>query len=223
MPRILKTDFNGDPNLGLHAAVTEDYCLIDPSLADSCYRKVKDTLDVEAVKTTAAGSRMAGIFCASNSNGVALPKNIEEEEKELLDGHGINYEVIDARQTALGNLILVNDKACFIPDILERHKEKLEKCFDVPVMVGEISGLNLLGNSAVVTNEGLLCHRDASDDEMEKLEDGFELICGRGTANFGMPFVGACIIANSEGALVGIDTTGPELGRIYEALLAQEE
>lgn len=223
MPPILKTDFNGDPNLGLHTTVTEDYCLIDPSLADSCYRKVKDTLNVEVIKTTAAGSRMVGIFCASNSNGVVVPKNIENNEIELIEDKGLKYRVINSKQTALGNLILVNDDICLIPKFLKNYSKGLEGCFGVPVEVAEIAGLDLLGTCGVVTNRGLLCHRDASEDEMTNLEGLFGLECGRGTVNFGMPLVGACVIANSKGALTGIDTTGPELGRIHEALLAQEE
>ena len=40
-----------------------------------------------------------------------------------------------------------------------------------------------------------------------------------GTVNFGMPLVGAGIVATSSGAICGRQSTGVELGRIEEALI----
>jgi translation initiation factor 6 len=39
-----------------------------------------------------------------------------------------------------------------------------------------------------------------------------------GTVNFGLPLVGAGIVANSNGAVCGRQSTGVELGRMEEAL-----
>jgi len=39
-----------------------------------------------------------------------------------------------------------------------------------------------------------------------------------GTVNFGSPLVGSGILANSRGYVAGDETTGPELGRIEDAL-----
>jgi len=36
--------------------------------------------------------------------------------------------------------------------------------------------------------------------------------------NFGIPLIGAALLANSKGFAVGAETTGPELGRIVDAL-----
>lgn len=223
MASVKKTNFDGDPNLGLHAECTENFCIMDPSLSEKCYRRVSETLEVEVIKAPVASSRMCGIFCAANSQGVVLPRNVEENEKKLLEDKDIKFKVIDSKQTALGNLILVNDDFGFISEKLEPVKEDIKDCFEVTLRTAEIAGLDLLGTSGVVTNEGLLCHRDVSEDEMEFLEEKFDLTCGRGTANFGMPFVGASIVANSKGILVSSRTTGPELGRIRESLLPENE
>ena len=62
-------------------------------------------------------------------------------------------------------------------------------------------------------------HPLADDEELEWIKDVLKIDCiGRGTANKGVTSVGACIIANSKGAIVGGDTTGPELLRIEDAL-----
>lgn len=219
MTSIEKINFDGDSSLGLHAEATEDYCIVDPSLSGKCYDAIKRVLSVDPIKTPMVNSRMVGIFCASNSEGVTLPKNVGKSEKKVLEDRGIDFKVLDTKQTALGNLVLVNDEACLISEKLEDVKEDLSSFFDVPVQVGEIGALDLVGSVAVVTNSGLLCHRDTSEEEMELLEEFFGLECGRGTVNFGMPFVGSCIVANSKGVLVSEKTTGPELGRVQESLL----
>ncbi|MFP4115954.1 MAG: translation initiation factor IF-6 [Candidatus Aenigmatarchaeota archaeon] len=221
MTDIKRTNFDGDPNLGLHAETTDEFCIMDPGLSEGCYRPVEEVLEVGVVKTAVSGSSMPGIFCAANSKGIALPRNVEEVEKERLEELGLDYKVIKSRQTALGNLILVNDDVCFISERLEDVKEDLENLFGVPVYSGTVAGTDLMGSSSVVTNQGLLCHRDVTDGEMDLLEEKFGLECGRGTVNFGVPFVGACIIANSKGVLVSEGTTGPELGRIEQALILQ--
>ncbi len=218
MVNIQRTNFDGDPNLGLHTEPTEDLCIVDPGLSKKCYRRIRDVLGVEVLKTTVAGSSMPGIFCAANSNGVALPKNTEEEEKEFFDNHGIEWKILEAKHTALGNLIMVNDSACVVSQRLMDSKKDLENLFGVPVVSGSIAGRDLLGSSSVVTNRGLLTHRDTTESEMEYLEEIFDLECGIGTVGFGVPFVGACIVANTEGILISEDTTGPEMGRIQQAL-----
>lgn len=223
MVDIKKTNFDGDPNLGLHAEATDQFCIMDPGLSAKCYQKMEDVLEVDVVKTPMAGSSMPGIFCAANSRGVALPRNTEEREKKRLDQAGLKYKVVETKQTALGNLILVNDSACVISQRLEDAKDELEDLFGVPVSVGKIAGKDLVGSSSVVTNKGLLSHRDTTEDEMKLLEEKFGLECGRGTVNFGVPFVGACIVANSNGVLVSEDTTGPEIGRVEQALILQED
>ncbi len=219
MSNIQRTKFDGDSNLGLHTVVTDEICIMNPGLSKKCYTRIKEVLGVDVLKTTLAGSSMPGIFCAANSNGVALPRNVEEDEKEILTEEGLDWKVIETKETALGNLIMVNDSMCIVSEKLMETKEELEDLFEVPVFSGEIAGKDLLGSSSVVTNKGILCHRDASEDEMEFIEDKFQIECGRGTVGFGVPFVGACIAANSKGVLVSEDTTGPELGRVEEALI----
>ncbi len=223
MVNIRRIGFDGDSNLGLHAVTTDEFCIIDPGLSKKCYREAEDVLETEIVKTTVAGSSMLGIFCAANRNGVVLPRNAEEIEKDVLKKAGLNFKILDTKQTALGNLILVNNRACVISERLEDVKDDLEELFQVPVHVGKVAGKDLVGSSSVVTNRGLLSHRDTTEAEMEFLEDIFGLECGRGTVNFGVPFVGACIVANDSGVLVSEDTTGPELGRVEQALVLQSK
>jgi translation initiation factor 6 len=85
-------------------------------------------------------------------------------------------------------------------------------------MKGTVGGLKTVGMAAIATNQGILVHPRTSEAELKVLEDLFGLPVDVGTVNFSSPLVGSGILANSKGYLAGADTTGPELGRIDEAL-----
>jgi translation initiation factor 6 len=68
------------------------------------------------------------------------------------------------------------------------------------------------------TNRGILVHPRASVSEIDQLENLFGLSVDIGTVNFGSPLIGSGLLANSHGYLAGSETTGPELGRIEDAL-----
>ena len=61
-------------------------------------------------------------------------------------------------------------------------------------------------------------HRDTISEEIDFIEDFFKVEANIGTVCKGMPLVGACGIANSQGVMVGESTTGPEMARIEESL-----
>ena len=95
---------------------------------------------------------------------------------------------------------------------------QIEDALDVEVMRGTIAGLKTVGSAAVITNRGGICHPKVKDEELEFLNSLFKIDIVLGTANYGTPLVGACIIANSKGAITGNTTTGIELGRIEDGL-----
>ena len=85
-------------------------------------------------------------------------------------------------------------------------------------MKGTIGGLKTVGMAAVATNKGLLVHPRVSEAELAVLDDLFGLPVDVGTVNFGSPQVGSGLLANSKGYLAGEETSGPEMGRIEDAL-----
>ena len=70
----------------------------------------------------------------------------------------------------------------------------------------------------MATNKGLLVHPRISEEEIAVLEALFGLPVDVGTVNLGSPLVGSGVLANSHGYFAGIGTSGPELGRIEDAL-----
>ena len=81
-----------------------------------------------------------------------------------------------------------------------------------------IAGINTVGSICRATNIGCVCHADASDDEMQLIQDVLKVEPIRTTVNHGVRMVGAGILANSKGALIGDDTTPIEMGKIEEGL-----
>ena len=218
MVHIERTNFRGDPNLGFYAIPTDDFCIVGKGLMSKNIKKIEEILKVEVVKATISGSEMIGLFSAANKNGIVLPKIVEDKEIEFFKKMGLNVFVAKVKPTAMGNLILVNDKGCIISKDLKGLKKEIEDCFGVPVEVGTIAGLSVVGSAGYVTNQGLLVHRDCKEDEMKMLEDVLKVEGDIGTVSFGSPFVGASIVANSNGFLVSEQTSGPELQRVDEAL-----
>ena len=63
-----------------------------------------------------------------------------------------------------------------------------------------------------------MCHADSTDEDMELIMDVLKVEAIRSTVNHGARMVGAGILANSKGALIGDDTTPIEMGKIEEGL-----
>lgn len=207
--KFLKTNFKGDPNIGLYGFATDKYCLLGlkPGKIDVLQTK----LEVSSI----AGTNLVGIFAVGNKNGILLPKIVEDYEIKKLKKL-FNIEIIDSRKTALGNLIVCNDKGCLIPDYFKKFKKQIQDALNVEVETGTLAGLNLLGSCARASNKGCLCHIDSDKKELEKIKDILKVKTDVGTVGYGNPFIKAGIVVNSKGVLISNIATGPELDRIFE-------
>ena len=209
-------NFSGDPNLGLYSFATDEICLIPP-LKKWVENEIKKSLDVKTVKTSLAGTNILGIFAAGNSNGLLLPEIARKQELENLKKH-TEVLVLKGKYTALGNLILANDKGCIISEKIKKYKPDIEDFLHVKVTVHEIADLEIVGSLALATNKGCLVSKIATKKDLEIIEKVLEVKAGFATVNFGSIFVKSGLLANSKGALIGDHTTGPEIQNITEML-----
>ena len=216
---ILRTRFNGNPNIGLFGIATDEYCIIGSRLNKNMIEDIEKALKVPVIQTTICGTEMAGVFCAANSRCLLVPSIIFDNEIETLKKHKINYEIIKTRHTALGNNILCNDKGCVVSKDLEKEAiKKIEKALEVKAVKSRISGLDIIGSTAVLNSKGCLAHEDIKKEEKELIENILKIKCETGTISFGSPYIKAGIIANSNGFIISKSSGGPEIANADEAL-----
>jgi len=206
------TSFNGDPNLGMYGFATNKYILLGSGIFK---KELEDKLNAKIINTTISGTNLVGLFCAGNSDKIIVPNIIEKHELEFLK-EKLSVHVLESRYTAIGNLILLNDKGCIISPLLERHKIELEEFLGMKCQLSSVAGLNVTGSAALCNNNSCVVHPNSTREEMETIEKVLGVNTGIATANFGSPFLGACLLANDYGIIASEQTTGPELSMIDE-------
>lgn len=105
-----------------------------------------------------------------------------------------------------------------ISPLIKKHKKEIEKFFGVQCETSTIAGMNIVGNLGFATNKGCLLHPKAREKEKRVIEKTLDVDADICTVNFGSPYPGAGLIANSNGFVVSERTSGPELGRITDVL-----
>ncbi|MCS4542180.1 MAG: translation initiation factor IF-6 [Euryarchaeota archaeon] len=213
-------DFAGNPNIGVFAAATDKDVLLPPILSNKAVKIIENVLKVPAIRTNLCGSNLIGVFSVGNNNGLVVSRfALNEEIKFLKERIKSNVEPLPDKHTAVGNLVLANDYGAIANPLLSKTAIKvLEETLGVEVVKGTIAKMRTIGSVAVATNKGVLAHPNATEEELKWLEEILKVPANVGTVNRGTPYVGACMIANVEGAVVGSLTTGPELARIEDTL-----
>ena len=104
--------------------------------------------------------------------------------------------------------------ALVYPNLEDEVVKVIRDSLGVEVVKRSIGGISSVGTVVAVTDVGGLVHPDATDEEIEFLRDLFKVPFRTGTVNFGVSFVRTGLVVNSKGAIVGNDTSGPEIARI---------
>jgi translation initiation factor 6 len=204
----------GETFVGLIGLATDKYAILSPQFRQD------DALGVPTLKTKAYGTNLIGMFCQGNSNGILLPYFVTNEElqavKDFASKLGVAVGRVNEKYTALGNMIACNDRAAFVADEIRDYKE-IKDVLGVEVLCGDIGGRMEIGAYVLPTNKGFIAHPDA-EKKLQELESIFKVKGMVGTVNCGVPYVKSGLIANSNGYITGMRTTGIELQRIEDAL-----
>ena len=217
---MLRAALSGSSYVGVFARATDDCVLVRPDMDDGLVAEFEAELEVPAVATTVAGSGTVGALAAGNENGVLVSSRVTDRERERIESAtDLSVHELPGRINAAGNVVLANDAGAYVhPDLSREAVRAVEDALDVPVERGDLAGVRTVGTAAVVTSRGVLCHPKSTDEELDYLEDLLGVPADIGTINYGGPLVGSGLVANSFGYVAGNDTTGPELGRIEDAL-----
>src|SRR3989338_9349892 len=130
MQNILRTNFDGEPNIGLYGFASDSYCFTG---ADRYAAKLKDTLKVPVHVVHFLNMDLAKIFCAGNSRGIVTPKVIKDfdsEEVEKIRKHA-DMLSIDTVYSSVGHLVLMTDSGLVLSPLLQRHRTEMSRFFGI--------------------------------------------------------------------------------------------
>lgn len=213
-----RTLVNGSPYLGVYLRVGEGFAIVPDDTPRSVERDVARLLDVNVVRTTVLDCEVVGALVAANSRGIVVGGEIDARERRVLEAIA-PVTVVAHRQNALGNNILTNDTGALAhPEFSDEAVAALRQGLGVRVERGTIAGLGTVGMAGVATNRGVVVHPRATEKEAAHLGELLGVPVHRSTANFGVPIVGACVVGNSHGFIVGRPTTPVEIVHLQEGL-----
>jgi len=220
---LLQRDLFNSPYAGVFGTTNDVLTLIPPGIPKDDMEAISGALGTTVEPVTIGGSRVVGTLVAMNSQGLLVSNIVTSRELEKLEKLASDFNlrlgVISDRSNAIGNNFLVNDKGGFCNERLgSQTRELAQEILGVEITPKSLNQMDTLGMIGCVTNKGGLCHPDIAVQDREMMERILEVPIMEGTVNFGMPLVGAGVVASSKGAVCGRQSTGVELGRVEEAL-----
>lgn len=219
MPQITLA-LDGDPNIGLYGFATDTYAIAGGSHG-SVRKSLEEALEVPLHDLHLLKLDLVKLFLAGNSSHLIVPNFLPDSDMKSVSDLAmkLGLELIKLDTTrAVGNLIVLNNRGALLSPLLERHKPQLERALGLDCVVSSIAGLWIIGSAALTTSQGCLVHPQITEPEAKAVEKVLQVKLEVGTVNFGSPYPGSGIIANSKGFVAGEACSGIELGRIAEAL-----
>jgi len=221
MGSLYREDFFGSADIGIFTVVTSRYAIVPPELGAKKLATLERELGVEVIRTPILGTSIVGVFLAANSSGMVLPHLALQEEVERISSamDSVNILLLRSRVTAMGNLILANDRGAIVsPEFTGREADQISETLGVPVVRSRIVGRSYVGSIGVATNLGALIHVESDAEDLRIVSDVLKVPADIGTVNGGVTFVRSGLVANDRGAAMGARTTGPEMVAISRAL-----
>ncbi len=212
------SSYGGNPYLGVYCVSNDSLALMPSDAHPSLVEDSGQALGAETVKLTMSSCHILGSLVAMNSNGIVVTNQAESAEIRKLEEH-LPVLKLEDRLNAAGNNILINDHGAVVNrNFRPGTIEALEDFLGLECVRLRVAGMDTVGSVCRVTNKGGICHPKASEREVSVLSEALNVDFSPITLNYGSARVGACIVANSHGALVGETSTPIELGRLEDAL-----
>ncbi len=213
-------DIYRSPNIGIFLRGNDKYLLVPKGLAQTKSDKLCESLQVTAVPASIGESRLLGALASMNGNGVMVSRLAEESEiREIQAATGMNVSRLDSKLTAVGNLMAVNDRFALVSPALDsRALSQVRDVMGTEVERTPIGEYHQVGSLVVATNRGAAVYPGLDEKEVGRIGMMLGVEAYPTSVNRGVPYVASGLIANSRNAVVGSQTTGPELVFITRAL-----
>ncbi len=207
-------------NIGVFLKANEKFLLVPKGLAETKIRKLSESLGVEAVPTSIGESRLLGPLVTMNGNGILVSRLAESNEMaEIESATGLNVSRLDSKFTAVGNLVAANDKCALVSPVLDAGAvSQVRDVLGTEVERMAIGDYYQVGSLVVVTNNGAAVYPGLDEQEVARIGSLLGVDAHPTSVNRGVPYVASGLVANSKNAVVGSQTTGPELVFITRAL-----
>ncbi|MCI4327864.1 MAG: translation initiation factor IF-6 [Thermoplasmata archaeon] len=213
---IARTVIEGSPYIGIHLRVSDRGAVVPPSMPRTLAHEVERIFEVPAIRTTVSESEIVGALLAWNSHGGVVGDDLDVLERKALEAV-VPITTLRTRYNALGNNILANDHGAVVhPEFSDEAIRRVEAALKVPTVRATVAGLGTVGMAAAATNRGVVVHPKTTESEAELIGSTLQVPVHRSTGNFGVPIVGACLVANSHAMLVGRPTTPVEIVHLQE-------
>lgn len=213
----LRAQFENSNEVGVFSKLTNSYALITTATSQNFYSAFESRLGgvIPLCQTTIGGNRIVGRLSAGNRRGLLLPMQTTDQELQHIRNalpDEVKVQRVEERLSALGNVICCNDYVALVhPDIERETEELIADVLGVEVFRQTVAGNVLVGSYATITNNGGLVHPQTSVQDQEELSSLLQVPLVAGTVNRGSQVIGGGMVANDWLAVVGYDTTAPEL------------
>ena len=77
---LKRVDIVGNPNIGVFILATDDVAIVPYNLLDEKAEIIKETLEVDVVKSSISGSNLIGSLAIANSNGIVVSPHVLDRE-----------------------------------------------------------------------------------------------------------------------------------------------
>ena len=216
--RVLKTNFSGNPNIGLYAYCSNKYCLVSRIVPKRQIPLIEEILGVPVFRMSIAGTSLLGAFLAGNDSCLLVPDIIFDDELRILEQNKIKYKAIHTKFTALGNNIVCNNNGAVVNEEFETGAvEDIKKALNVPVETGTIAGLNIVGSLCAANDSNAVAHHSISKREIEKAESLLKAKILATTID-NNPYVKGGIVLNNSGYLISDSAKTIEITLIDQTL-----
>lgn len=213
-------DLYRSPNIGIFLKANDKTILVPKGIASTKVEKLAADLRVEPCHTSVGGTRLLGPLIAMNNRGIIASRMIEDYEiDEISSKTGLKVARLDSRYTAVGNLVVANDHGAIVSPVLEHHAvEQVEAALGTKAHVMHIADFAQVGAMVAATNKGAAVSPRASESEGDAIAKALHVETAASSVNGGIPFPASGVVANTDNAVAGYLTTGPELVFLTRAL-----
>jgi translation initiation factor 6 len=213
-------DIYRSPNVGVFLKANDKFILVPKGLAPTKCEKLSSALGVSVVPTSIAESRLLGPLVSMNNSGILVSRLAESTElTEIRSATGMNISRLESRFTAVGNLVATNDKFAIVSPVLDSNAvSQVKDVLGTEVEQMPVGEYTQVGSLIVATNRGAAVYPGLSEQEVGRIGSLLGVEAHPTSVNRGVPYVASGVVANSKNAVVGSQTTGPELVFITRAL-----